>query len=166
MTALETYYKLLRSELPEVKNDPYKEIRDSLYKEHVLTLPHSIRWYNKSRIDYVIDNVYSKQITRSNPWENVVKNWLTSHNIPYKFQEFIPILKKGGKIEHLYLADFVVGNTIIEVDGKQHNKQKEKDKLRDQQTEALGYKTIRIPTKDLFQPKLLEKYLKSLLTTK
>lgn len=60
MTALETYYQLLRRELPKIEEDPYKEIRNTLYAKHVLSLPHSIRWYNKSRIDYVIDHVYSQ----------------------------------------------------------------------------------------------------------
>jgi very-short-patch-repair endonuclease len=103
--------------------------------------------------------IYRKQTRRINTNEAKVINRLQQHGVEYKTQTPIPILSSGGKLEHLYLADIVVGKTIIEVDGPQHKKSY--DKERDRQTSSLGYKTIRIPTSDLSE-ETIDSYLREL----
>lgn len=114
--------------------------------------------WNKSRIDYVLSKVYKKQLNANNPCEKKVKKKLQERGFNPIEQKLIPIESKGGKLQHLYIADFVVGQTIIEVDGKQHLKQKSWDKVRDVYTSQLGYKTIRIPTTDL-KNEIIDSYL-------
>lgn len=114
--------------------------------------------YNLNRINYVM-KIYRKQTRRVNTNEAKVINRLQQHGVEYTTQTPIPILSSGGKIEHLYLADIVVGKTIIEVDGPQHKKSY--DRERDRQTSSLGYKTIRIPTSDLSE-ETIDSYLSEL----
>lgn len=115
--------------------------------------------FNKSRIDYVFDNVYKKQLKIYNSNEEKVKARLEEMGIEPEVQKIIPIQSKGGKLEHLYIADMVVGDTIIEVDGSQHRKKY--DDKRDKQTSDLGYNTIRIPTSDL-SAETIDSYLEEL----
>lgn len=121
--------------------------RRELYRKYVLNSPFAKQ--NKRHIDYVLDKVYRKQLKIYNTNEQKVIDRLTAHSIPLESQKLIPILSDGGKLEHLYIADIVVGNTIIEVDGPQHQKTIEYDNNRDKLTSELGYTTIRIPTSDL-----------------
>lgn len=117
--------------------------------------------YNKQRIDWVLQNVYKKQIKTLNRNEEKVLNRLFNHRIYAESQKIIPILQSGGKINHLYVADIVVDKTIIEVDGPQHEKQKEWDAVRDIYTKQEGYSVIRIPTTDLSN-ETIDEYLKEL----
>jgi hypothetical protein len=64
-----------------------------------------------------MNKIYKPQIKHYNWNEDKVLKRLFAHNIEPKVQQPIPILSQGGKLEHLYLADIVVGKTIIEVDG-------------------------------------------------
>ena len=132
----------------EQKRKLYKKFGKGEYAKH-----------NIERINYVIDKVYKKQIRIYNTNEEKVIQRLKAHKIYPKVQQPIPILSSGGKLEHLYLADIVVGKTIIEVDGPQHKK--EYDQKRDELTAAQGYKTIRIPTSDL-SAETIDKYLNEL----
>lgn len=128
-----------------------------LYRQFVKDSPYAA--WNKSRIDYVLNNVYKKQLKIYNSNEEKVISRLKFKNIIPEVQKLIPIQSEGGKLQHLYIADIVVGNTIIEVDGPQH---KEKyDSIRDQNTSKLGYKTIRIPTSDLSK-ETIDNYLQEL----
>lgn len=132
----------------EQKRKLYKKFGKGEYAKH-----------NIERINYVIDKVYKKQLRVYNKNEEKVIQHLKAHNIYPKVQQPIPILSSGGKLEHLYLADIVVGKTIIEVDGPQHKKAY--DDKRDELTASLGYKTIRIPTSDLSE-ETIDNYLKEL----
>lgn len=114
--------------------------------------------HNLDRINYVM-KIYRKQTKKLNTNEEKVINRLKEHNIWCETQQPIPILSSGGKLEHLYLADIVVGKTIIEVDGPQHKKAY--DRERDELTASLGYKTIRIPTSDLSE-ETIDSYLREL----
>lgn len=114
--------------------------------------------HNLDRINYVM-KIYRKQTKKINTNEEKVINRLKEHNIWCETQQPIPILSSGGKLEHLYLADIVVGKTIIEVDGPQHKPKY--DQKRDELTAAQGYKTIRIPTSDL-SPETIDSYLREL----
>ena len=134
--------------------------RQELYKKYVLNSPFAKQ--NKYRIDYVLDKVYRKQLKIYNSNEQKVIDRLTAHDIPLESQKLIPILSEGGKLEHLYIADIVVGNTIIEVDGPQHQKTIEYDNNRDKLTSELGYTTIRIPTSDL-SIDTIDNYIQQLL---
>lgn len=134
--------------------------RRELYRKYVLNSPFAKQ--NKYRIDYVLDKVYRKQLKIYNTNEQKVIDRLTAHDIPLESQKLIPILSEGGKLEHLYIADIVVGNTIIEVDGPQHQKTVEYDNNRDKLTSELGYTTIRIPTSDL-SIDTIDNYIQQLL---
>ena len=134
-------------------------IRRKLYQDYVLNSPYKV--YNKKHIDFVLNKVYQRQLKIYNKNEQKVINRLIEHGLEPKTQELIPVLSKGGKLDHLYIADMVVGSTIIEVDGPQHEKQKEWDEERDSLTSSLGYTTIRIPTNDL-SPDTIDNYLQSL----
>ena len=134
--------------------------RRELYRKYVLNSPFAKQ--NKYHIDYVLDKVYRKQLKIYNTNEQKVIDRLTAHDIPLESQKLIPILSEGGKLEHLYIADIVVGNTIIEVDGPQHQKTIEYDNNRDKLTSELGYTTIRIPTSDL-SIDTIDNYIQQLL---
>lgn len=135
--------------------NPTSKLKAHLYKQFVKG-PYAK--HNLDRINYVM-KIYRKQTKKINTNEEKVINRLKEHNIWCETQQPIPILSSGGKLEHLYLADIVVGKTIIEVDGPQHKK--EYDQKRDELTAAQGYKTIRIPTSDL-SAETIDSYLKEL----
>lgn len=133
--------------------------RRKLYKDYVYKSPYSK--YNKQRIDYILENVYKRQLKIFNKNEQKVIDRLKLHGIAPTQQKLIPIAQSGGKLEHLYIADMIIGSTIIEVDGPQHEKSKEWDEERDKLTSELGYSTIRIPTSDL-SSESIDEYLQFL----
>ena len=133
-------------------------VKSKLYRQYVKG---KYSKYNKERIDWVLKNVYKKQISRFNYNENKVITRLYNKGIQAESQKILPVLSEGGKIEHLYIADIVVGTTIIEVDGPQHENTKEYDNIRDQALSNLGYTTIRIPTSDL-STDTIDNYLQQL----
>lgn len=90
-----------------------------------------------------------------------MKKRLLAHGLTPEQQYIIPIQKHGGKLDHIYIADMVVGTTIIEVDGPQHEKNKKWDEERDRLTAGMGFSTIRIPTSDL-SPETIDSYLQGL----
>lgn len=131
--------------------------RSILYRKYVNG---SYAKYNKERIDFVLKRVYKKQISSYNKCEEKVFVRLIKKGLTPQSQKIIPIIKDGGKIDHLYIADFVVGNTIIEVDGPQHKESY--DNKRDKLTSDLGYNTIRIPTSDL-SDETIDSYINELI---
>lgn len=131
--------------------------RRRLYKKYAVDGKYAE--FNKSRIDFVLDKVYRRQLKIYNSNEEKVKARLEAKGLEPEVQKIIPIASKGGKLQHLYIADMVVGNTIIEVDGPQHRKKY--DDRRDKQTGDLGYSTIRIPTSDL-SDETIDNYLAEL----
>ena len=78
---------------------------------------------------------------RSNPTiaEKIFKEKLDALKIKYKFQYII-----GS-----YIVDFLVGNTIYEIDGSSHIGKEEYDKIRTKYLSAKGYKVIRVLNKDV-----------------
>ena len=70
---------------------------------------------------------------------------LESKNIPYKYQEIIYIKDDFGIIENFYIVDFLVGKTIIEIDGRYHSVQKQmrKDNIRTEKLKSMGYEVKR-----------------------
>ena len=68
--------------------------------------------------------------------EKIAYDFLTENEIEFEHN------KKIGK----YFPDFVIGNTIIEIDGARWHDQ-ERDALRDKNLNELGFKVIRIDTK-------------------
>lgn len=77
--------------------------------------------------------------------ERIAFDYLTKLGIQFEHN------KKVGE----YYPDFTIGNLIIEIDGDYwHNK--EKDKIRDEQLNKLGFNVIRISTKENIENKLRE----------
>lgn len=70
--------------------------------------------------------------TWPSPLEERMKNFLDEHYIDYEFQKIFYITADDGWIIRYYIADFYIPDKdiIIEVDGKFHNDQKQKDKNR------------------------------------
>ena len=136
-----------RKHLNRVSKDLYKRCKcteDNPYMEH-----------NIDRIDYVVYNVLSEQIKKENPAEMEALQILSNRGINAKYQEPIPILTEGGKLERLYIADIVVGNTIIEIDGSSHDDKERlaKDFYRDELTQKAGYKTKRFSPTEVYKLK-------------
>jgi len=79
-------------------------------------------------------------VLKSNPTDSEVlfKKRLDEKNINYEFQ--FPI-EAGASY---YIVDFLIGKTIIEIDGYYHTKTKEYDKTRDYFLKSKGYSVIRI----------------------
>ena len=130
----------------EKRSQYIRSIKYKLYKIHC-TQDNQYRDENRELIDYVVDNVLSPQLKQQNPAELEALEILKERGIKnVKYQEFIPILSSGGKIEHLYVADIMVNdNTIIEIDGSYHQNTYKltRDFNRDQITSQAGYKTKR-----------------------
>lgn len=75
--------------------------------------------------------------------EKVAFDWLTENKIQFEHQ------KRVGK----YYPDFIIGNTIIEIDGERWH-DKEKDKIRDCFLSENGYTVVRIKAKELIEARL------------
>ena len=90
---------------------------------------------------------YAKEM-RKNPTEAEYKfsKLLQKHGLKYKQQK--PIIYSK---EIKYIADFLVGNTVIEIDGDYHlsKKQTELDNIRTNRLNELGYKVIRVLNNDV-----------------
>lgn len=93
--------------------------------------------------------------------EEAFKHWCDLNHLEYKTE----IHFRNHKLNKSYYADFTFFDKkiIIELDGSQHNKTKEQDKIRDQYiSKEYGFKIIRITYKE-FQNKSKIPLLKSLL---
>ena len=88
-----------------------------------------------------------------NPYELRALDILTGRGFFPEYQAPIPILSEGGKLEHLYLADILIKNTIIEIDGKCHEKNKGSDLYRDKLTKEAGYITKRFSASEIYKLK-------------
>ena len=129
------------------------QIKHNLYKKYC-TKDNPYSYHNLDHIDYVVDNVLSRQIMQQNPAELEALQILSNRGIDVKYQEPIPIMSAGGKLEHLYIADIVIGKTIIEIDGSSHDEEKQlRDYYRDEQTAKAGYVTKRLHTTEVYKLK-------------
>ena len=79
------------------------------------------------------------------PLEERMKRYLDTYRIDYEFQKIFYIRKDDGWIATYYIADFFIPdrNIIIEVDGKFHSKQKQKDKNRTKEIQEY-YPEVRV----------------------
>ena len=79
------------------------------------------------------------------PLEERMKRYLDTYRIDYEFQKIFYIRKEDGWIVTYYIADFFIPerNIIIEVDGKFHSKQKQKDKNRTKEIQEY-YPEVRV----------------------
>lgn len=96
------------------------------------------------------------------PLEEKMKVFLDVHGIKYEQQKIIYIYDKKDIIRY-YIADFYLpeSNIIIEVDGKFHDKhrQKDRDRTKDIQTCLPGVEVLRFNKKDLSDKEMLDKLL-------
>lgn len=74
----------------------------------------------------------SEMKTWPSPLEERMIGFLNSHNVVYETQKIFYIHSKDGWIMKYYIADFYIPGRglILEVDGKFHDKQKVRDKMR------------------------------------
>ena len=95
-----------------------------------------------------IVNKYARKM-RENPTvaEDSFSKELDKNGISYRQQVVIDCKVKK------YIADFVVGKTVIEVDGGTHHKPKavKYDAVRTDRLESLGYSVLRIDNKDVIK---------------
>ena len=152
------------------------EILDSNIKEWLKHQSNSIRkWYNKDtnmvKLYYIeskvcesirnkkykdstiydAENKKCELIKRATEAEIIVKEYLNTKKIPYKFQEIIYITDEFGNIKDYYIVDFLIGNTVLEVDGGYHLKKSQiiKDSIRTNELEKMGYKVVRIKNEEV-----------------
>lgn len=120
------------------------QVRKQLYKQYC-NPDDKYYSHNADLVDYVISNVLSRQVLQQNPAELEALEILKNRGMDVKYQEPIPILSEGGKLEHLYIADIVIGKTIVEIDGSFHEdmERQARDIYRDEQTQKAGYVTKR-----------------------
>lgn len=134
--------------------DQQKEIerrRKELYRKYCKA-DNKYQLYNMDKIDYVMSNILAQQLRQKNPAELEALQILKEKGIDVKYQETIPILSEGGKLEHLWLVDLLVNNnTIIEIDGSYHDDPEKlmKDSYRDELTSKAGYVTKRYLTTEV-----------------
>ena len=97
------------------------------------------------------------------PLEEKMKDFLDESFVDYEFQKIFYIYADDGWITRYYIADFYIpsSNVIIEVDGKFHDRQRQKDKMRTREIQD-SYPDIevyRARWKDMFDSAFLEELL-------
>ena len=95
----------------------------------------------------VVNNYATKMRENPTKAEDSFSKELDKNGISYKQQVVIDCKVKK------YIADFVVGKTVIEVDGGTHHKPKavKYDAVRTDRLESLGYSVLRIDNKDVIK---------------
>lgn len=127
--------------------------RKELYNNHCKK-DNPYREDNAGLIDYVIYTVLSEQMLNKNGGELEALQILSNRGIDVKYQEPIPIVSQGGKLEHLYIADILYNNVIIEIDGSSHGINRQiRDFYRDEDTKKAGYTTKRFRTSEVYKLK-------------
>ena len=103
------------------------------------------------------------QEMRNNPsWlEKQMMRFLDDRSVRYMFQKIFYIRNYKDTITHYYITDFYIPekNLIVEVDGKYHKDQIEKDdnRTRDIMKHYPGIKLIRVCYDDFKSPEILDK---------
>lgn len=97
------------------------------------------------------------------PLEEKMKVLLDRYDIRYETQKIFYIYADDGWIIRYYIADFYIPDkkVVIEVDGKFHDKQKQKDKMRtrDIQEHYPGIDVVRWKAEDFKNPSSIEELL-------
>ena len=113
-----------------------------------------------------VDSINEKKFIDRYLKEIIGKNW-ASHVLT---QAFLEKLTKANGSHYDERVDFVISqydvNYIIELDGKEHEYQQEKDNIRDRNLENNGYKVIRIKNEELDNQEEIKDKLKMFETTK
>lgn len=109
---------------------------------------------NRKYINKIKENAELKRenlISNATQSEMYFKQYLDEKKIDYKFQEIIYIKDEFGIVSNYYIVDFLINNTVIEVDGGYHLKKKQivKDKIRSNEIEKMGYRVVRITNEDV-----------------
>lgn len=128
-------------------------------------------WFTKAQVEKLNkiralkDEKVRKELSKYQGGKRVVKNYARKmRENPTKAEDsFSQELDKNGinyrqqvvidcKVKK-YIADFVVGKTVIEVDGGTHHKPKavKYDAVRTDRLESLGYSVLRIDNKDVIK---------------
>ena len=128
-------------------------------------------WYTKAQVENLKkiralkNKKVRKELSKYQDGKRVVNNYATKmRENPTKAEDsFSKELDKNGisyrqqvvidcKVKK-YIADFMVGKTVIEVDGGTHHKPKavKYDAVRTDRLESLGYSVLRIDNKDVIK---------------
>ena len=103
------------------------------------------------------------------PLEEKMKKYLDINNIRYEDQKIFYITDDDGWIIRYYIADFYIPdlNIVLEVDGKFHNKQKQKDKNRTKriQENYPGIEVLRFTWKDVCDEGIMGELISKLRNT-
>jgi very-short-patch-repair endonuclease len=144
-----------------------------IYKEFKAIVPtgYYFIWFTKTqvkklkKIKALKDAEIREQLSKYQDGKTVVKNYANKmRENPTKSEDSLSkILEKNGikyqqrvvidcKVKK-YIADFVVGKKVIEVDGKSHHKPKAEkyDAIRTNRLENLGYVVLRINNQDVMK---------------
>ena len=106
-------------------------------------------WYTKAQVENLkkIRALKNKKVRKELSKYQDGKRVVNKNGISYKQEVVIDCKVKK------YIADFVVGKTVIEVDGGTHHKPKavKYDAVRTDRLESLGYSVLRIDNKDVIK---------------
>lgn len=96
--------------------------------------------------------------------EKMMMQFLNTNHISFEFQKIFYIAGKNNYITQYFIADFYIPakKTIIEVDGKFHQKQSKEDKKRTMliKEHYKKVKVLRMTYNDIHNPRKLEDLLK------
>ena len=101
----------------------------------------------QNKKSHIVDKYARKMRENPTEAEDSFSKELDKNGISYRQQVVIDCKAKK------YIADFVVGKTVIEVDGGTHHKPKavKYDAVRTDRLESLGYSVLRIDNKDVIK---------------
>lgn len=105
----------------------------------------------------------NEMISFPSPLEERMMEFLDENQVDYEFQRIFYIYDDDGWIKRYYIADFFIPerNTIIEVDGKFHDRHKQHDRDRTREIQQLypEVEVLRYKWKDLSDTGIMEELL-------
>lgn len=105
----------------------------------------------------------NEMISFPSPLEERMMEFLDENQVDYEFQRIFYIYDDDGWIKRYYIADFFIPerNTIIEVDGKFHDRHKQHDRDRTREIQQLypEVEVLRYKWKDLSDTAIMEELL-------
>ena len=119
---------------------------------------------NKKQIIEIARQLRKQQTPAEKKLWDVLRN---KKFLGLKFLRQHPIIYGDGNKLRFFIADFYCAEKkiIIEIDGKVHNYQKDRDQIRDSITNSLGLKILRIKNEELTRLELvlekIENFVKS-----
>jgi very-short-patch-repair endonuclease len=112
------------------------------------------RWNRYKKIMSEVTEIVRELRQKSTPAEKILWKHLRAHRFKgLKIKRQKPIIFTHDGAKRFFVADFLCLNdkTVIEVDGKIHDYQKEHDEFRDEILHLLGYKVIRIKNEEILR---------------